>query len=265
MSEMESSGCIDPQRSLGHDDQRFPGRRDYERRYITSLGKDIWKQNDLVVSIQNHWQSLGQTGCAFAQRLARNNGSSGWRASVHYPNEVGWRACRDQVDEQIERAVRSPDCELLSLMFPLITSGVDLVRILNLVGELKRASIETSRPVAGHAAVSVRVELAPGVESWVLGFGPLTFLPLTRQAPTVEFVIRTKTQKQNRMNMRRANKCAHVADVPIDVDSRQFDRLWSVSVRRTQTMRSLRFRTLARARVTFSLPTRLAALLKGVR
>lgn len=255
--------CVHATRSLQIGRHRFPTRADYEayfaERLDVSSPNDIWRDESAVVSIQNHWLTLGQSGCLFAQRLLRNSPVSGWRAISFYPDITGWDACSTKLSDVIEEYIARSDCELLSLLFPLAVTNQDLAHVIQVFAGLERTLMLPPHTFEQRTAVSIRVRLSSTVHSWVLGFGPYAFLPLTRQAPVAELVVRTKSRKGlHRATAMNGDTQAHVADVPLDHCRIQFDRLWHASVHRTGEILGSDDRALSRARVTFAVPADIA-------
>jgi len=255
--------CVHAARSLQIGRHRFPTRDDYEAYFAERLDVsspiDIWKDESTVVSIQNHWLTLGQSGCLFAQRLLRNSPVAGWRAVSFYPDITGWDACSMKVSDVIEEHIARSDCELLSLLFPLAVTTPDLLQVIQLFAGLNRTLMLPIHTFEQRTAISIRVRLSSNVHSWVLGFGPYAFLPLTRQAPVTELVVRTKSRKGlHRVAAIDGDTQAHVADVPLDHYRIQFDRLWHASVHRTEEILGSDDRALSRARVTFAVPADVA-------
>lgn len=255
--------CVHATRSLQIGRHRFPTRADYEAYFAERLDisspNDIWRDEFTVVSIQNHWLTLGQSGCLFAQRLLRNSPATGWRAFSFYPEITGWDACSMKLSGVIEEHIARSDCELLSLLFPLAVTDQDLAHVIQVFAGLERTLMLPPHTFEQRTAVSIRVKLSSDVHSWVLGFGPYAFLPLTRQAPVTELVVRTKSCKGlHRVATIDGDKQAHVADVPLDYRRIQFDRLWHASVHRTEEILGSDDRALSRARVTFAVPADIA-------
>ena len=164
--------------------------------------------------------------------------------------------CRTKLSDIIEEHIAAQNCEILSLLFPLAVTNEDVGRVIQMFAGLDRTLLLPPQIFEERTAISIRVRLTSNVHSWVLGFGPYSFLPLTRQAPVTELVVRTKSQKGSHCGSAIGRDVpAHVADVPLDHCRIQFDRLWHASVRRTGEILRSDDRAFARARITFAVPT----------
>jgi hypothetical protein len=243
---------------------RFPSRMDYVECLIehglVHDECDLWQKEELVVAIQNHWHQSGQSGCVFSRYLTRDAAASGWKARVFHLHpadepDLGRAGLNAILDEEIA----SKECELLSLLFPAATTGSDLANVLGILAGLDRSVVLRPKPHGHLVDFSIRIHLAKDMQAWVLGFGPFSFLPATRQAPVLEVVFRTKTKTQRTTERGGDLLAVHVADVPLNVKAQQFNGLWSASVRRTGDILESVDRVFSRARVTFGLPRELFA------
>jgi hypothetical protein len=247
---------------------RFPSRMDYVECLVehglVQDEIDLWQKDELVVAIQNHWHQSGQSGCVFSRYLIRNAVVSGWKARVFHLHSAGERDLeRAGLNAILDDEIASQECELLSLLFPAVTTESDLANVLGVLAVLDRSVVLRPKPHGDLVDFSIRIHLAKGIQAWVLGFGPFSFLPTTRQAPVVEVVFRTKTQTQRTTEHSGDLLAVHVADVPLNVKARQFNGLWSASVCQTGDILGSGDRVFSRARVTFGLPRESLASITG--
>jgi hypothetical protein len=71
-------------------------------------------------------------------------------------------------------------------------------------------------------------------ESWIVGFGPIASLPVTRRAPFVELAIRTKLRsKPLHPDLNDDSSQAHLADVGLNFDTKVLSSLLSKTRART--------------------------------
>jgi len=243
---------------------RFPTLSDYVAfvisKQLIAQQSELYEHSDLVLDIQKHWHSQGQTACKFAQILARSDQRE-WHHRIingSFGNATGKRA--EEVVSAVEETLHSSDVEALSIVLPRLTSPTDLTELLRRLDDLPGWRVQTTASMGlggiGYVDVAVRVALSKFVDSWVLGLGPFNFLPRTRQSPFTELMVRTKPQKApyTRSDLRADPTAAHLADLPVDVTPHTFRSLWSVSKRLRETMMRNDVAPAARARVTFSIP-----------
>jgi hypothetical protein len=247
---------------------RFPSRMDYVECLVehglVQDEFDLWQKDEIIVAIQNHWHQSGQSGCVFSRYLTRDAVVSGWKARVFHLHPAGEHdSGRAGLNAILDEEIASKECELLSLLFPAATTGSDLANVLGVLAGLNRSVVLRPKPHGHLVDFSIRIHLAKGIQAWVLGFGPFSFLPITRQAPVVEVVFRTKTQTQRTTERGGDLLAVHVADVPVNVKARQFNGLWSASVRQTGDILGSGDRVFSRARVTFGLPRESFASITG--
>jgi hypothetical protein len=264
--------CVRRTRRVGR--RSFPTRRDYEDCAI-ELGlarnrQDIWSNGQLVNAVQNHWFTLGQSGCVFAQYLIKYASAVGWKTVIcpSPSRQMGARQLASRLETLIADQVASPHCELLSLLFPKAATVPQFENLIKLLLRLKCVDLLPLETTSELVGLSLRINLTCDrqCQSWVLGFGPFHFFPVTRQAPVTEIVIRTKPKvlplKQDGCTDLSA---AHVADVPLEMDARRFALLWNASIQSRRAMLGSESGSFARARFTFSVPRdRLSWLLASV-
>lgn len=135
------------------------------------------------------------------------------------------------VQDTITGAVGSPENELMSLLFPNVTSLEQLGKLLDTMIEagciLRREAMDDVN------VLRLRWQIGE-VESWVLGFIPTEDVPITRRAPFTELVFRTK-QKSGIIHERLNNDPtqAHVADIDLGFDGEVVGLLIDKSAQRT--------------------------------
>ena len=117
-------------RSAQHGRRRFSTRSDYEAhlgrlQWVTAPEK-TWEDAEVVAGVQRDWHMQGQTGCVFAQGLARKLPTEVWPSAV-VPQVRGAGA---RVDAALATAIASPVAELLSVLFPTVDCSDALVGLL---------------------------------------------------------------------------------------------------------------------------------------
>ena len=242
---------------------QFATRGDYENHLLkegaVTRRQDIWENQALSQEVQRHWLSTAQTGCNFARVMVSNPQKYGWETVVlsHSPKEVRTQQWRDLVDAALFRAIHSPDCQVISLLFPRIVKPADLVGLLQSIFLTKHVTLEAQPHEASVTTVGLRVQVED-VMSWVLGFGPFDFMPTTRRSPVTDLTLRVKPKPEKGFEKLTPDRTAtHLADVPLNVGEAAYQRLWSSTVQRTAIMRGEEPCHYSKARVTIALPTRL--------
>lgn len=242
---------------------RFSTRTDYfvalRHQGLVSSEKDITGDPELVTKIQSHWQShKGQIGCAFGQLLSNKPEHYKWhRIVVLEKNPKSWR-----LNKYIDRAIKDQNNAALSMIFPEVTTGNELVKIFRYFATLRRCHLEEIKKqgdteVDTIIRLGLRIRLTKTIHAYALTFGPFPDLfPLTRQAPFTEIIFPSKTKVPPlRSFLTDDPKSAHLADLSIPFT----DKAWEKLMRNTTKMK---FRVLgqkhpgASAKVTISLPRR---------
>ena len=184
---------------------------------------------------QRRWHGEGQNGCLFARLVARREGWTQAEANPAGPFPI------------------PADSELHSLLFPPVTTADELAKLVATLSRTPPFFLEHSEERDGRVALAIRAEVAPGVLAWVMGFGPFSFLPKTRQAPCTEIVIRPKSKPdwlyEHHSHDRSA---AHVADFPLEPEV--WPSLWPATHQHTRAVLGAPPDLFSAARTTFTLP-----------
>lgn len=240
-------------------------RSDYEKYCLetdlVSSKEDIWRNEILVKQIQRHWHTMGQNGCMFAQAAIRKSEKYGWFHNVYRQSidEVDDTTIQ-KIDEDISAAIADKNNQALSLLFPLVVSGNDAVSLINRLTTSKNILLASSGEESDVTTYQLRTPLKGNIQSWIVGFGPMEFLPITRKAPVLELAIRTKEKPENLPALLNSDpKTAHLADIPMSMAFNVIERIWSASVNRTADLlggiEERRNNKFASAKVTFAIPT----------
>lgn len=221
---------------------------------------------NLVREIQKHWHSLGQSGCKFAQFLSVHPNESSWYKAVVKGNE--WRdrsgLVNSEIAQLVDAKVAEPTTNALSIIFPEVVSEQDLCFLLRSLAELPGWTVDVGEPVGVGKrlliplGLKVRLNLAGGIDSWVLGFGPLDCLAPTRRSPFTELALEVKAKvfplRHECMNENPLT--AHLADNPApSLEESAFRDLWSGTKKHKHTFiggKRSPLAPIARAQVTFA-------------
>lgn len=251
---------VEATRTIG--DHSYPTRGDYEREYVRAglagRPREVWQSEDLVVRAQRHWHNSGQNGCVFAQWIAKRASSRAWAALVD-TTDTPANLCTGAIgliDDEIQRSIADPECEVLSLLFPRVTTDRDLVGLLDRILDVPAIRLTHTTEYGPYAALAMRVELpSTGAESWLMGFGPYWFLPRTRQAPSTEIAIRVKPKPDQQFHrLNQDPHAAHLADYPADMKESSWEAIWNATLRNTREVLGTEPDEISAAKVTFPVP-----------
>ncbi len=232
-------------------------------RWVTAPEK-TWDDPEVVAGVQRDWHRQGQTGCVFAQSLARTLPPKAWQSAV--VPQVPQAGAR--VDAALATAIASTETQLLSVLFPTVDRPNALV---GLLAELARSSQRLlAEPVFEHRDMTVlrlrAVVTADGVLAWVLAFGPFDSWPATRRGPVAELLFRVKPKPErifSRLDQDR--RIAHIADTPIAMGDEDAERRWQGTYRAALDILGEPTSTLTAPNVTLSMPRALGDDLRGFR
>lgn len=195
----------------------------------------------MVTQQQRGWHRQGGNGCVFARLAARRGENAGWHAHIAQDPQA-----------QLAAALRDPSCEVLSLLFPLVTTPEALIDL------CRQFTVERAECHGELTTVSLRARVDGDIMAWIMGFGPFDFLPATRRAPVTELVLRTKT-KPGWLYAKHSHDrdVAHVADIPLQLPEACWDPLWDATHAATRKRLQKEPDVFSAARTTFTVPTRL--------
>lgn len=228
---------------------------------------ELLNRPDLVTAIQADWHQKGQNGCNFARLLSRDAPGHGWATVVVPGGTARWDPdVLYSLGEKVRDAVADPAYTALSVIFPEVREPQTLVSLVHRLAELPDWSMETDFIPASTfgddqlVRVMLRVRLNwEEVISWVLGFGPFDFLPVTRRAPFTEIALAVKPKGAPARSpyLNADPGLAHLADLPLDVPAATFDKLLDSTASRKRILLGGVENPAAKARVTFAVPTEL--------
>ena len=248
---------------------RFSTRDDYIRFLIKrgdiSEAKDLLAQTNLVLDVQRHWHGRAQHACRFAQLMGKFPGAHGWATLVvsekdetSWPDEI-W----DGIRARIQEALADERTQALSIFAPGVLTGPGLVRLLRDLKDKAGWSMTEARPPAYPEMLTIGLRLSlptePAVASWAVGFGPFSFLPLTRQAPFTEiaFATKPKPEKPRSHRLSKDRSVAHLADIPINIPDKTFETWWPDTQKGKKIILGGADDSIAKAKVTYAVPATL--------
>lgn len=211
---------------------------------------------DLLGDVFLQWVGSGQLGCLFAMRLART------------PDQAGWTSVTPAVDDGLARRLQpileaaAGTAEALQIILPGVATAERVVEVINILcrhpGWYWEEIPSTQADASGCFLVGLRWSLpSEGARSWTLGFAPIDSMPFTRRfvgAPFSALVFRTITPPPS-------------DDLPGVVHLAYMPTLGAPESYGEKTSKLKRelvgdaFPDAAKAKVTFSLPMAVRALL----
>lgn len=154
---------------------------------------------DQIIQKQIEWHGRSSQGCIFAAYLFKKDPPESKVKRNCFDREIN-KDLIDEVFSLIKKSINDPDTYVLSIIFPRINTKKQLIDLISLFKEYTDWQIDDSDLWKDHKLVKVRVPLNQKdsndkeIYSWMLGFAPLEFLPLTRQAPFFEIILPTKSK-----------------------------------------------------------------------
>ena len=179
------------ERSLIIGECAFPQREDYLAAF--GLGQteviepDVLSPAD-VTAIQQDWHGRGQNGCVFAMRAAKSLDAQQWSHDVHYQTPDP-----EAIKTAIEDAVNEPSNQAHSLLLPNIHEVEDVLTLIE--AAVEAGCTIKNEDINGADITRLRWQIGD-VKSLVIGFAPVSELPLTRRAPFAELFFKTKPKNR---------------------------------------------------------------------
>ena len=211
-----------------------------------------WKRQ--IIDEQLDFYKEGLAGCKFAQYAAQNPESHFWKHDV-FIGELNDDLLKS-VENFINYAETTDDISTVSLIFPEVKTEQDLARFLNWIVQSERFFLEPDVEIEGFRCIHLRVNVDEQ-KSWVSGFAPLNFMPLTRQSPYTEIVFRVKKRPDYKDNIqpKPPKDEIHVADMEMPGMSKdEFTKKWRESFVATKERLGHDTDELSAAKVTYILP-----------
>lgn len=207
---------------------------------------------DAILSAQMDFYRRNRAGCAFAAFAAKDPRRYGWAQSVCAPSA-------SDIDTVIRAGITDAAVTTISVILPAITTADALLAF---ALELRHSRLI----VLGHKdqfedslCLGFRA-LVPPKLSWISGFAPFSFMPVTRRAPFVELALRVKPRPAYTVILKPApDDAIHLADLDmLGMTKAAFQTLWDNSLTHTAKLLGHTPDLRSAAKTTFSLPLSLA-------
>jgi hypothetical protein len=236
--------------------RKFP----HARRYHEWVSDQVAQGNPvgfarLCALAQRDWHIRGQTGCQFARLAALAAHALSWHylvAAVAEPIAAEFGV----ITSQLELAERDQGCEILSILFPAVTSPRQAVNIIYDFATQRGFWLERVSLDEDHLRLHLRYTL-PGPKSaaWIMAFAPFDFMPNSRRSPYFELAIRVKPKPSeifHRINSDRA--VAHLADAPLTMPAKHWEDRWQSTLKRTRMILGHEPNQISAAKATLTVP-----------
>lgn len=202
------------------------------------------------------WVRSGQLGCLFAVKLARA------------PDEAKWASVTPVVDDGLAQRLQpileaaAGTAEALQIILPGVATAERIVDVINILCRHPSWYWEkipsTQADASGCFLLGLRWSLpSEGARSWTLGFAPIDSMPFTRRfvgAPFSALVFRTITPPPDE----KLPGVVHLAYMPTLGAPESY---WAKTSKLKSELVGDAFPDAAKAKVTFSLPMAVRALL----
>jgi hypothetical protein len=235
--------------------RNFPNRQDFEELY-EDLGSRIDECPEILPDVILDWVRRGQTGCRFAQILAHKADAAGWHSATFLkrldPGSIGELV-------GLFLSGTAGHAEAVQLIFPYIKTPEELAQLVNdLCASDSWYWEEGEESDLDGIPVSLRWRLPlKRAVSWVLGFAPFDFMPVTRRAPFVALQMRVGEQKRTpEQFLDDGTSVVHLADLDDMLGNREVARQRLNDETRAAKSNILNGELVsaARARITFIIP-----------
>lgn len=204
-----------------------------------------------VIAAQLEFYRNKKTGCAFAAFAAKFPQKYGWSQKVISPDVTS-------IDAAIEEAIASADTTMVSLIFPDVRTPEALLSLVSIFQGCNYIFLEQNILFDEFRCLGFRAKVGSFV-SWISGFGPFDFFPVTRRAPFTEVALRVKPRPNYKHIMKKApDGVIHLADLDmLGMAEAVFKTMWNGSLERTAQLLGKKPDLKSAAKTTFSFPTTL--------
>lgn len=201
-----------------------------------------------ILTAQMEFYRRNRAGCAFAAFAAKDHRKYGWTQTITAPNAPA-------IDALIQSAITDPKVTMVSAVFPTVDSPQALLAFADELRHCSRLTLGQKEAFGDSLCLGFRVLVPPKV-SWISGFAPFEFMPVTRRAPYVELAFRVKPRPDYRVVLKSApGNVIHLADLDLlGMTQAAFRTLWDNSLSHTAKLLGHAPDLRSAAKTTLSLP-----------
>jgi len=204
-----------------------------------------------IKKVQNEFYKRGDAGCRFAEYVAQYPGKYKWEQQVFETVDVS------KIDAYVQGSVANPDVQMVSIILPTVVDEKTLKEMIDTL--TTKSSVffqEPEEEYQGFRLIRLRAHIL-GKTAWVSGFGPMNFLPKTRQAPHTELIVRVAERPNYKKSIMTPtpHDQLHVADLEIpEMGKNEFTKTFQESFKNTTHILGHGADELSAAKTTFILP-----------
>ena len=204
-----------------------------------------------VIAAQLEFYRNNKAGCAFAAFTAKAPQKYGWSQKVISPTAAS-------IDAATEEAIASTETTMVSLIFPDVSTLESLLSLVATFQSTHYIFLEQNLVFDDFHCLGFRAKVGSFV-SWISGFGPFDFFPVTRRSPFTEVALRVKPRPDYKHIMKKAPAgVIHLADLDmLGMAEAAFKKMWYGSLDRTAQLLGHKPDLKSAAKTTFSIPTTL--------
>lgn len=205
--------------------------------------------NDVELKSQHfEFFSRNDSGCAFAAYASRNADRLEWAVAIMRNSEL------PGLDSLIEGFVADPSVSTLSIILPDVVTDSDLDALIPMLNG-KELSLYEEFDSATNRCYRFRARVLEEF-SFVSGFGPFSYFPVTRQTPSTALVMRVSARPLFTWDLKEPTPgIVHVADMDMKgLADRQLKRMWGNSFLRTAGLLGHKPNEESAAKTTFVVP-----------
>lgn len=201
-----------------------------------------------IISEQLEFFARNLSGCGFAALAARDPDHFEWGSKIILSSDYG------KIDEYIAWAVAEPSVSTLSLIFPDVTSDQELDTLIPQL-QTKLLILHELVDTEQNRCFRFRAQVNED-QSFVSGFGPFDYMPVTRRSPHTSIVMRVKERPSYDWNFKEPESgIIHVADMNMKgLSDRKLWRMWNNSFLTTAGLLEKKPDQESAAKTTFVIP-----------
>ena len=204
---------------------------------------------ELIVERQTLFYQKNGAGCLFAALAAKNPMKYGWS------QRVIWDHRPQTIDSEIHLAIEDPNVNIVSLILPSVETSEELAVLIQSLQECSLVFLERDIGFENTRCLGFRARIG-NLTSWITGFGPFDFFPVTRQSPYTEITLRVKPRPAFKWVMKESPPhVIHLADLDmLGIADALFKKLWYSTFTRVEELLGHKPNTKSQAKTTFTIP-----------
>lgn len=206
------------------------------------------KTEEQIIADQLEFFMRNGSGCAFAAQAARDPNRYEWGHLVVPTADLG------KIDELLVSAIADNSISTLAMIFPEVRSDEELDNFIpKLVTE--HITLNEIYDTENNRCFRFRAKINEE-QSYISGFGPFEYMPITRRSPHTSIVLRVKPRPPYTWHLKPpVEGIIHVADMDMKgLSNRTLGRMWNNSFFRTAGLLGKKPDEESAAKTTFVVP-----------